>query len=264
MNETTLNILISSGTGLLIALITVGGQIIVELIKAPTEQRSASDSREGRSTSLNRSPHEPRTVHNAIRRVKWGIPVFGAFIAVLIMISLLVFFQPSDKRIPIESIPLNSVPYGGASDLSGGQGLSSLSLIVDNPSQIGYRLDYSLPDTGDGYAGLAFTFLTPQDLSDYEAIEVTIRYGDEQARGEIFFKDITNQVNGVRLGDTIPPSTDVSVTTEGQKQTIHIPLKTNFGAVNLDVVKEIGFHAHTDFSRGQHAFTVSEIVFLKP
>jgi hypothetical protein len=32
----------------------------------------------------------------------------------------------------------------------------------------------------------------------------------------------------------------------------------------LDVVQEIGFHAHTSFSRGRHTFTVSEIVLLKP
>jgi hypothetical protein len=268
MNETTLSILITSVTGFLTALITAVAtaytQITVERIKAEVEQRSASDKQAGRSTLAGRSPRQPLTVGGAIRSVNWPITVLLTITAVAIMIALLLLFQPSDKRVPVESIPLWAVPYGGASDPSGGQGSSSLSLIVENSAQMGYRLDYSLPDTGEGHAGLALKFLTPQDLSNYEAIEVTISYGDEQSRCEIFFKDIADQVKGVRLGDTIPPNTDISVSIEGQKQTIHIPLRTNFGLVNLDVVQEIGFHAHTSFSRGRHTFTVSEIVLLKP
>jgi hypothetical protein len=269
MNETTLGILITSITGILTALITAVTtaytQIKLERIKAEAGHRTTSDEQKSRLTSAGQSPNQPLTVTGAIRSVNWPITILLTVTAVAIMmIALLLLFQSSDKRIPIESLPIWVVPYGGVSDPGIGQGSSSLLLIMEEPSQISYFLDYSLPDTGDGHAGLVFRFHTPQDLTDYEAIEVTISFSDERARCEIFFKDIADQVQGVRLGDPIPPNRDVRVSIAGQKQTVHIPLKANFGLVNFNVVKEIGFHVHTGFSRGTHAITISEIVFLRP
>ncbi len=168
-------------------------------------------------------------------------------------------------RVSIESLGLVAFPYGGEGDPRVRRGRGSLSIIYEEASPVGYILDYSLPDTGEGYAGLAFRFHQSQDLTDFEAVEMTISFGDEQARCEVFFKDIDDQTDYVRLGVPMLPTSDVAVRIDGQKQTLRIPLSTNFPRVDISAVREIGFNANTSFSpRGTHTCTVTGINFLRP
>jgi hypothetical protein len=163
----------------------------------------------------------------------------------------------------IWSIPSFVVAYGGdtnPADTSGGTG--HLTVIHNENIGTGYLVDYYLPDAGEGYAGLAFKFVEPQDLSSYEFVEITVSFGDEQARCDFFMKDISDQTDLVLLSNTIPSNTDIILNVIDTGQIVRIPFTSNFAAVNRKFIKEIGCNANTDFLRGKHTFTISGIKFL--
>ena len=158
--------------------------------------------------------------------------------------------SPTNSGIlPIESFPLQVVAYEGKDNLADpSAGSNKLKVIYDADVGTSYIVDYSLPDSGKGNAGIAFKFSELQDLTKYKFIEVTISFSDEQAKCELFMKDNTDTTDAVRLSNNVVNA--------------RIALSTNYDAVNRKFIKEIGCHVGTDFSRGIHTFTIQGIKFV--
>lgn len=175
----------------------------------------------------------------------------------------------NNNSIPIESLPLTTVAYGGEAEPDGkGKGSGRLSISRYDIYQARYILDYWLPNEGNGYAGLAFLFSAVQgstkyqDLSKYEHIEMTIDFGGEQIRCYLEIKDASGKSGRIRLGDNVYQPKDTVVTINGNERKITVPLKTNFSSIDWKIVNEIGFVIDTDFSRGEHRLIINSIKLL--
>jgi hypothetical protein len=166
------------------------------------------------------------------------------------------------NTMPIESLPLYVVAYGDSDNLdTANRGSARLTVSYDAEAGIDYIVDYSLPDSGEGNAGIAFKFFEPYDvrgydLAGYKFIEVAISFGDEQAGCELFIKDVSDKTDAVLLNNNV-------VNLSQQNGAIRLTLSDDFDAVNLKVIKEIGCNAKTAFSQGKHVFTITGIRFIK-
>jgi hypothetical protein len=165
------------------------------------------------------------------------------------------------KVFSIEEIPVKVFAYGGVNE-SQGQGSGTLTLVRNGITGTEYSLEYFLPDEGDGYAGLAFRFLDPQDWTPYEFVEVTVSFEDPEASCDFGIRDIADKIGYVRLGGGNPTS-GIDLTISGNQQTAKIPLATSFEAVNRKVVHELIFNADSYFIRGRHILKIISIKLLK-
>jgi hypothetical protein len=168
-----------------------------------------------------------------------------------------------DGTLRLESMPLVAFSYGGESDPAVGKGWSRLFIVYDKASTPGYRLDYTLPNDGYGYAGLAFKFSKSQNLSGYKFLEVALKFNDEQTRCELALKDISKKTNYVPVGIGVSLEKGATVTADEDRLIFRIPLDTGF-KIAQEAVDEMGVLCDTDSSRGNHSFTVSEIKFIQP
>ena len=162
---------------------------------------------------------------------------------------------------PLEQAPFTAFAYGGTLNTTDYKGIGILTVNRNGRSGTSYELEYRLPppDEGPGYAGLSLTFEKPQDWTAYKFIEVTITLGDDQARCDIGIKDLATKANYVRLGDREWYGSDTSVTITGDTHQVTLPFKTRFEDVDLKFVKEIVFNIGSDFSDGDHSFTVDSL-----
>ncbi len=203
-----------------------------------------------------------------LRRLRrpWLLYVLSAvfFFSLGLYASSLKATPSVDKGILIESMPVKVDNYEGINYPKVGKGSSHLSVMFDSEGHISYLIDYSLPNDGDGWTGLAFTFSNAQDLAESKFIEVTIDFGDEQTNTRLFIKDEGGQKDSVLLGMGIPLGTGISSSTSGKEVTFRIPLDANFTYVNRKIVKEIDFDCDASTTRGNRTFTVKRIRFLKP
>ena len=202
--------------------------------------------------------------------------IIGIVVSIVIIIVLLVVglipcewiilglkFPLPCTQSPGEILTIESIsgphPYGGEDDEAFRAG--SADLITGPGPNPEYTLRYSLPQEGEGYAGLAFPFIPPQNLTDYEYIEVTIIFGDPEARCELVLEDKDKTAHYIRL-DNIPTGTGITVNTYENRHTVLIPLSTNLGSVNREFLSQVGFNANAQFTRGEHFFIVSNIRFI--
>jgi hypothetical protein len=165
------------------------------------------------------------------------------------------------KEFSIEGIPFKVFAYEGINETEG-QGSGTLTLVRNGLAGTEYTLDYFLPDEGDGYAGLAFRFLDPQDWTPYEFIEVTLSFEDSEASCDFGIRDIADNIGYVRLGGS-NPTNGIDLAISGKQQTAKIPLATSFEAVNRRVVHELIFNADSYFVRGHHMIKIISIKLLK-
>ncbi len=170
----------------------------------------------------------------------------------------------NDDILSIESLPSYVIAYGGEDNLDDtSEGTAILTIIYGEDMGTGYIVDYYLPDASDGYAGLAYKFLEPQDFSDYKFVEIKIDFGDERAGCDFYMKDISNKSDSVRLSNTIQSNTEMNVDIFGTTQLVTIPLSSSFDNINLSVIHDIGCNTYTSISTGNHTFIISGIKFLK-
>ena len=167
--------------------------------------------------------------------------------------------------ISIESMPMKVIYYySGVGDPKNGNTGGGLSVVYNENSHADYRLNYALPDEGEGYVGLAFLFSKTQDLADYKFVEVKINFEDENTYCLLFIKDNTKTLeDSVPLKLGIPLQPDIGVSISGREQTLKIPLNTNFQHVNPKNVTEVDVDCDANITRGNRTFTVTGIKFLK-
>ena len=152
------------------------------------------------------------------------------------------------REIRIESLPLSVFSYSGESDINVNKGFGRLSVLINDKSVTGYKLDYNISEDGFSYAGLSFQFLEPQDLTRYNYIELTINFGDNESRCSFFMEDITNKQHGINIGRDIIMTNDITVRSNGENQIIRIPIR-QFNSINQERVNQIGFNVTSDISR---------------
>ena len=169
----------------------------------------------------------------------------------------------ADKGLLIESLPVKVYNYEGIDNPKVGKGSSHLSITFDGGSRVGYLFNYSLPEQGEGWTGLAFTFSSAQDLAEYKFVEATIDFGDEQTNTRLFINDEAGQKDSVLLGIGTPLGTGMVVSANGKELTFRIPLDANYKYVNRKIIEEIDFDCDASTTRGNHTFTVKGIRFLK-
>lgn len=166
---------------------------------------------------------------------------------------------PQDRTaFPIERASVRAFLYEGVNEPEVGQGtgwLTTMSTLTDNEFTTSYELEYSLPRDGDAYAGVSLWFPEPQDLTRYDFIELTIRFGDEQSRCRLFIKDSFGGQDFVLLGDGNVVEAKI------EEQTIQVPIQTYFAGIARSSIREIVLDVNNEFVQGSHSFTVSSIKF---
>jgi hypothetical protein len=124
---------------------------------------------------------------------------------------------------------------------------------------------YSLPITQSisGYGGIYFQVDQPQDMSSFDYLEATINFADRVAFCDLHLTDDKKNVAFVRLGERLPPGSDITVTANGALQTFRVPLGTNFRykGVDLERVTSVTCHVPGEAPRGDHEFTISAVRF---
>lgn len=158
----------------------------------------------------------------------------------------------SPMSLPIEKLPVSAFAYDGRDENLGGWTYLVVSFLNSVPD---YKLWYSVPSDRTGYAGIAYRFSEDgQNLSNYQRIEFTIQFDDENPEHEIdiCIADISDKKICKRLAST-----------GGAKRESH--LLTNFSegfGVSLNAVGEVSFNAHSSFVTGDHNVTISDIRFV--
>jgi len=221
------------------------------------------DTPEESSNTVEVKPQQSQISFTSWLRSKWTIFLLTG-VAIVIGFVLLYSFWKSrtstDSAVfPIERAPVSAGLYEGVKDPQIGKGTGSLevtSATLDDQIATSYKLYYSIPKDGDAYAGISLWFSEPQDLTEYKYIELTISFGDNQARCRLFIKDSFTGYGFVMLGD------GNIVSAKQDEQTIKIPLKS-FSSISRKLVKDLDFDVNGDFVRGDNSFTVSNIRFLK-
>jgi hypothetical protein len=167
---------------------------------------------------------------------------------------------PTIDSVSIQEMPFSAIPYTFGNDAA----TASSSLFIHNgESGMDYQLKYSVPQTGDAYAGLYFSFDDSENLENFKFVEVTVSFEDDNTSFDMFMKDITKpwNVTTIRIGKTANYPNDVKVTQTDDDYKITIPLSM-FTPLDLKAVKEVGFSVST-LSSGVGSFTVKKLEFIK-
>jgi hypothetical protein len=149
----------------------------------------------------------------------------------------------------IEKISLDIFAYGGNGNPDGGYG--TFVLVNDREKVPNYRLDYSLPEDGRGYAGLAFNFQEGVNVSAFNAIECVIMFKKPDDQIDLYIKDVATNFNTIRV-----------VNNGANEMVLRYEFK-NFPKINFNAVKEIGLVASTEFSTATRQVTIKNVRFTK-
>ena len=126
-----------------------------------------------------------------------------------------------------------------------------------------YRFEYSLPDQGEGYAGLIYRFYKPIDITKYKYIEIKAIF-DTGAVCNFWLIDDNKVKNEetILIGDGITPKENISVNITDGIQTITIPIEETFDPIDQNIVRQAEFSVGTYSSRGTNGFLIKSIRFL--
>ncbi len=186
--------------------------------------------------------------------------IYGSILLLLALGgSWFYFTQYHPNGFPIEKFDARVLPYEGGNEGAPEMGWADLSFATANnnkDSLLSYQIDYGIPNQANGWAGFYIDFTQPVDLSRYNAIQFRIQYGDDQARVKLIIKDNAWNEWAILLDQAYIKG----IFTD--PQTVTIPFQ-RFEAVTLDHVKNIVFHADSDFVRGEHWVRISDLVFIK-
>jgi len=166
-------------------------------------------------------------------------------------------FSPRAETLSIESIPSSVFAFGGEDDPDVKKGSAQLTVVIDQDSHRNYKLDYNIPEEGDGYADLAFQFSEPQDFSGYSFVEITISFEGENDECFLLVDD------AYQHRDTLVLGSDNLIQTEQNKRLFRVDLGEFFKntAGKSIIILQLG--ADPSIAGGEHAFTVSKIEFRK-
>ena len=148
-----------------------------------------------------------------------------------------------------EIIPQNVFVFTGNNNPDGGWG--AFSLVYDDKHIPNYRMEYSIPEDKNGYAGMVFQFPKGQNLSAFKAVEFAIMFNMPSDEIDLFIKDISENNNRIHIAGN--GARELNLTYEF----------TNFPDINFNAVMEIGIFANEDFARGSHEVRIKDLRFVK-
>lgn len=199
-----------------------------------------------------------------------GITSFslGVFVHSLIAgYGATIVIPPEDPGVvSIKTIPLSIMAFGAEDNQDYGEGSGSAILTVDQDSNLdtNYMLTYSLPLTKEGYAGVIFHFVTPQDFQAYKFIEVTITFSDNEANCSLELAHSPKERAYLPLGGSNLPTEDSTKTTTGNRHTIRVSLEAfSRQKITMQSIMEMAFTANTFYTRGTHGFTLHDVKLIK-
>lgn len=156
---------------------------------------------------------------------------------------------PAPASLSIEQIPQQVFAFAGNGSPDGGW--SAFWLYYEDEGIPVYKLEYYLPEEGNGYAGLAFEFMEGENLSMYSAVECILLFSQPGEMADLYFKDIAGHFNTIRASNN--DSNELALRYEF----------TNYPEVNFNALYEFGLVVSTDFIRGSHQVRVKDIRFVK-
>jgi len=159
------------------------------------------------------------------------------------------------------SIPSQVFPFSGGNDPQI-QSQGRMLITYEESGTINYKLDYSLPEQGYTWAGIAIQF-SPMNLAKYEYIQLELKSSNIKACCELKLADKSDNNVYFLLGDSPRLNSGVVITVDEDRLVIKIPLRGNFDGVNLEQIREVSFISNSNLATGNHNFTVSRIKFLK-
>lgn len=132
--------------------------------------------------------------------------------------------------------------------------------LIIGKKQISFSFGYDLPQQGnDQFAGFLIPSDEPTDVSKYQYLRVVFTLNDLDAKCEIFLYDVNDKLFNIRLDDP-PPNQGIILTPSENTRTILIPVSL-FQGIDLHKITQLGFHAHTNFVRGQHSIIINDVGF---
>jgi hypothetical protein len=199
------------------------------------------------------------------QRIQASMPVvFSLFIISFVTnLGLILVFTnhyQSKKHLPIDEMPLIITTYQGR-DSNGNLGSAWLNFEIKENGERVEAFRYRLPEDAPGTAGLVYRFPKPKDFTTYEYIQLRVRF-DPGAKCSFWLIDNNDVGKDVLIGDGITPKGDIAIDVADGVQTISIPLKSNFGAVNQEIIIQLEFDVDTNLSRGENGFEIESIRLL--
>jgi hypothetical protein len=143
-----------------------------------------------------------------------------------------------------KQFPIKVFSYDGSEKSVGG--FAELTPTDMNGSPI-YIFHYSIPNSGIGYAGVAFRFSGGQDISYYKEIEFSLQFSKNDEPIDVYLADTKGNKKSFRI-----ISTDANVVKKSF-------LLSNFTGVDLSTLKEVTLNAEEIFVRGDHKIIIHEI-----
>ncbi len=188
-----------------------------------------------------------------------AVALIGALATILVGVLALPPFQEWIRNLgreqKIEALAIEQVPqrvfayYGQVENVGG---FAKLDLLFDGTDgKPVYALAYNLPGDQTGYVGLAFQFEAGSNLSNYDAVECTVTFSQLSDVVDLYFKDIANNFNTIRVSNN--GANEMRVRYEF----------TNFPKINFNAVKEFGIVVSSDFSTGSHQANLKNVRFVK-
>lgn len=156
------------------------------------------------------------------------------------------------QSMAIENFPLEVFAYAGAADPDVGWGVAFLNVRQKGNGELEYKVDYSLSEQGDAWAGMAYKFSKQQNLASYSSLEIDLLYGSQTVRLDLIIKDVSGKEARLALGPGITYPPEVDIEGSGLSQTVRVPL-SYFEDINLEIISEITLH--TDSARGRGTFS---------
>lgn len=186
-------------------------------------------------------------------------PKIAWWIVVVLLLAFSLYLSPVNlfppKNFPVEKGSVSAYQY---EDGKGWSYLAVTSTSVNERLSTRYALDYGLFEEGEGSAGFDLIFVNPQDLSAYNFVEFSVKFGDDEAAFLFCIDDSSGKTDCVKLGDG-----SIAAATERGTQLVSLPISDYFPSVGRKIVEELTFDAIVSQDQDDHSFTVSNIQFRK-
>jgi len=214
-----------------------------------------------------KSPHVDVQADRPISSRRKIFLVIGiCFLAGGVVWAIIEGMKPLEKRVSslqpqnvlrLDELPFEAFGYGFGKDFIVPQHFSNFSVINGTNSVKDYKLNFSMPLQGDAAAGIAFVLIEPLDVTNYSYLEAVVQF--KNSRCDLYMEDRNGTGAFVTISDTSPDS--IRTPYVNGKWLFKLAL-TNFSAIDLHVIKEIGCNAHR--CEGDCLFELSELRFSKP
>ena len=204
--------------------------------------------------------------NTTIARLKQATQVTPMPQTITVTQQIIITPTPNSNFIRIEDIPNDLYSYNGDADSKVKNGSGRLVVSYRQNTVPSYRFDYTIPTIpqGDfGFAGFVFLLSDTFNFEEYDYIECTITYMDNNSKAQIGLKDVSGNTDYIRLVDGFVGGKEINAFGDEKTRTVQIPIEANFESVNKKLVKEITFSVNAIFTKETHTFVIQNIRLIR-